>query len=187
MTKKNIINSKLREETYIRFCFGIEENFEMAGIRKAYLDFCRTLPNEDDRTNNKIIAEKYLLEELKKIINKDISSFLEFDIEHEKIIKTLIYHWEKLKIGHAQKWVNMTLKYWLLLGEGRIPNIEKNANFFHIPIDGITLREITKKETNPAWSKINCYIKYLELQKTYRKDKKTPILNEFFLFNKTRI
>jgi len=31
----------------------------------------------------------------------------------------------------------MSLKYWLLFGGDKIANIEKNAKYFHIPIDSI--------------------------------------------------
>ena len=101
---------------------------------------------------------------------------------------SLINKWNELSIGQAQKWINMTLKYWLLFGEKRIQNIEKNAIFFHIPIDSFIQKEMFNEKYPNPWSRIENYDEYLQYQLTHREreEKYPPIICEFHIFNQTR-
>lgn len=104
---------------------------------------------------------------------------------------TFNFHYTTVKFtyGHAQKWINMTLKYMLALGESRIKGIYMNCHFFHIPIDNLIQDELLDKieKINCAWSKINNYDIYLAYQKKFRKlcNGKSPIAEEFRIFNIT--
>lgn len=184
-----MITEKQKEDFFIRLYFNTKEGFELAGIKRAYLDFNRTLKienrDQNQRNYKRSQSENFLNKEWNDLIKKEISTQEEFDNYHEQICKSLIIEWNKLTIGQAQKWINMTLKYWLLFGNGRINLIEKNSKFFHIPIDSYVQKGMFK-ETNPKpWSKINNYNTYFAYQLSHR-EKKTgnpPIIDEFEFFN----
>lgn len=81
----------------------------------------------------------------------------------------------------------MTLKYWLLFGDNRISNIEKNAIYFHIPIDSFVQKDMFGETKPKPWSKINSYTEYMRYQQKHREKniKTPPIIYEFEFFNKT--
>jgi hypothetical protein len=81
----------------------------------------------------------------------------------------------------------MTLKYWLLFGDTRIASIEKNAEFFHIPIDSYVLEGMFQdKYPKLVWSKITNYDDYFKYQIKHRQSSPNtiPIIDEFIFFNK---
>lgn len=114
----------------------------------------------------------------------EISSQEEFDEYHKKLCSELKEKWSVLNVGKAQKWINMTLKYWMLLGNSRIESIEKNYKFFHIPIDSFVIKDMLNEKINP-WSKIENYEDYLYYQKKLRNKKaeNPPIIEEFNFYN----
>jgi hypothetical protein len=186
----NILNDKIKEEFYIRLYFGVVTDFYFAGVKRAYLDFNRTLHlKQETKIQREIIRienEHYLVNSLKELIKKEIRNQKEFDKEHKTIVLNLKKNWDKLTIGQAQKWVNMTLKYWLLFGNNRIQSIEKNVAYFHIPIDSIIQEFMLPNVKYKAWSKMSDYdLEYMEYQKKFRNiSKETPIVAEFKIFNK---
>lgn len=190
MEKGNsILDETIKENFYITLYFDTKKGFKNAGIKRAYLDFSRTLfkkgETDEQRKIKREKTENHLISELNTLLNTQITTQKEFDIEHKRIVFNLIEYWNKLSIGQSQKWINMTLKYWLLFGENRIKNIEKYAKFFHIPIDSYVQKGMFKEKNPKPWSKINDYEKYMEYQNKHR-DKKTgnyPIIDEFLFFN----
>lgn len=132
----SILTENLREDFYIKLYFDTSNGFYEAGIKRAFLDFSRTLFIKDEnRKTLKQTAEKFILSELNKVTQIEFNSQTEFDNFHKTSCEKLINIWSELTFGQAQKWLNMTLKYWLLFGNRRIEGIEKNAIYFHIPID----------------------------------------------------
>jgi hypothetical protein len=188
----SIINNKTKEKFYIRLYFGSTNDLYLAGLKRAYLDFSRTLHLENEtklqRDKTRKETENCLLVILKATINKNLSSQTEFDIEHKKVILKLKSKWHKLTIGQSQKWVNMTLKYWLLFGNEHIKSIEKNAKYFHIPIDSIIQKSMFPKMKHSAWSKISNYeLEYMKYQNEFRKNSdEIPIVAEFNIFNESK-
>lgn len=187
---KSIINEAIKENFYIKLHFDTSVRLELAGIKCAYLDFNRTLhkidETEEQRKKNREETENYLLKNLINLIKSDINSQIQFDEKHKILTKNLTKNWNKLTIGQAQKWINMSLKYWLLFGENRIKSIEKNAKYFHIPIDSYVQKGMFEEKKPQPWSKINDYETYMNYQKQHRL-KRTgnyPILDEFLFFNK---
>lgn len=186
---KNILTEKIKEDFFITLYFNISEGFEKACLKRAYLDLNRTLKIKDgDIVKRKQIqneTQNYLGIELRRIVEYDIDSQESFDMQHKQLCKNLIDEWDELTYGQAQKWINMTLKYWLLLGSNRIPNIEKNSKYFHIPIDSYVQRGMFEEKYPKAWGKIDNYDDYFKYQ-TLHRDKKTgnpPIIDEFVFFN----
>jgi hypothetical protein len=187
---KFALTSSLREDFLIKLYFDTKEGFHIAGIKSAFLDFSRTLPVEsENRATIKQNAINFIMQELQKITWKKFKTQNEFDDFHEKTCTGLKDKWEQLTFGQAQKWINMTLKYWLLFGEKRINGIEKNAKYFHIPIDRYVQKGMFKDKKPSPWSKINNYKDYFDYQKRHRQ-KNTgnyPIIDEFNFFNKYQL
>lgn len=74
-------------------------------------------------------------------------------------------------IGQAQKWVNMTLKYMLVMG---IERMEALKPVLHVPVDSYIIEkaqdELDVQSPFPNWSKINDYGKYLNYQDDIKKN-----------------
>lgn len=183
----SIIEQNDREDFYIRLYFNIEKRggYQLAGIKRAFLDFSRTLSKKDERLSNIKKAEDFILHKLSELLILKMKNQDEFDVFHENICIGLKENWEEIKIGQAQKWVNMTLKYWLLFGESRISGIENNAKYFHIPIDRFIQNKFFGKNLSP-WSQIEIYKDYFIYQKKFRENfpNEIPIAIEFREFNK---
>ncbi|MGV9141790.1 MAG: hypothetical protein ACOC1X_02520 [Promethearchaeota archaeon] len=88
---------------------------------------------------------------------------------------------EVFTLGHSQKWINMTLKYILLIFPLKDLGFKDIFRFCHYPIDSIFLdqlktgiEEISKSEWNAdrdelKWTQINDYHDYFEIQEWIRK------------------
>ncbi len=182
----SILTNNLREDFFIKLYFDTSFGLHEAGIKRAFLDFSRTLNIKDNkRTTYKQNAEKFILIELNKVTQTIYNSQTQFDNFHKTSCEKLIETWSELSFGQSQKWINMTLKYWLLYGEKKIEGIEKNAKYFHIPIDRYVQKGMFDEKDPQAWSKINNYETYFNYQERYRSQKpgNTPILDEFNFFN----
>jgi hypothetical protein len=187
---KSILTEQERENFLIRLYFKTDKDFEIAGIKRAYLDFSRTLVlpencKTEERNAKRAKTELFLRTKLIELIKSSNLTQNEFDKLHKKMCSELISEWNELTFGQAQKWINMSLKYWLLFGESKIPKIEINSKFFHIPIDSIIQERFFNKNL-PAWSKIKTYEEYFWYQQDFRERNigKIPILEEFREFNK---
>ena len=182
----SILTEDLRENFFIRLYFDDSEGFYKAGIKRAFLDFSRTLKIKDEnREGLKESAEKFILVQLTKATKTEFSSQTKFDNFHKLSCEKLIETWTQLQFGQAQKWINMTLKYWLLFGEKRINGIETNAKYFHIPIDSYVQKGMFNEKYPKAWSKIEEYETYMNYQRKHREIKtgNYPIIDEFNFFN----
>jgi hypothetical protein len=71
----NILSFEQKEDFYIRLYFNTTLDFDLKGIRRAYLDFNRTLPIKDKvqskRDEIRIKTEEFLKEQLTKLISED--------------------------------------------------------------------------------------------------------------------
>lgn len=183
---ETIIKESLREDFYIRLFFDTKNGFYSAGIKRAFLDFSRTLRIKDkNRLELKKSADFFLHENLYKLTRNKLENQEEFDNFHKYTAEELTKIWNELSFGQAQKWINMTLKYWLLFGENRISGIELNAKYFHIPIDSFVQKGMFEEKKPKPWSKISDYETYLQYQIRHR-EKNTgnfPIVDEFEFFN----
>jgi len=183
---KSILTDNLREEFFIKLYFNTKDGFYKAGIKRAFLDFSRTLViKNENRAQLRQSAEDFIENQLKTVTQDEFKKQEDFDSFHRKSCENLIGTWEELSFGQAQKWINMTLKYWLLFGDKRITGIEKNVQYFHIPIDSFVQKGMFNEKNPRAWSKIKTYEDYFEYQQKHR-EKETgnyPIIDEFNFFN----
>ena len=66
-----------------------------------------------------------------------------FDIWHQDKCDSIVnifnneLRYPEFYLGHAQKWVNMSLKYCLAIGDDVFKGITQNINYLHIPIDNV--------------------------------------------------
>ncbi|PID89395.1 MAG: hypothetical protein CSB01_02190 [Bacteroidia bacterium] len=193
MNDNILFTKKDTEEFYIISTFDLTEGFHLAGIKQAYLDFCRTLKKEKNESDSKRAEKRkkvsaWLDEQLQELIKVRCSSQKKFDEKHEKLTEELKKKWGgDFTIGQSQKWINMTLKYWCLLGKDRIPNIDINYTFFHIPIDSIIQNTMFSNfKKHEPWSKFENYSDYFEYQEYYREQRANElcaIVDELRTFN----
>jgi len=187
-----LLTNRIKEDFFITLYFNISAGFEFAGLKRAYLDFNRTLKmvDKDQESRNRVQAEtqNYLKRELELLIVKDIESQEKFDIEHKALCENLRNKWSELSFGQAQKWINMTLKYWLLFGNDRIQSIEKNSQYFHIPIDSYVQKGMFEEKNPKPWSKLDNYHDYFKYQLKQRQKQtgNPPLIDEFIFFNNNK-
>lgn len=183
-----MIDKQLVEDFLIRLYFDKKQGFYKAGLKRAYLDFNRTLKNHHTQIERNSIQAKtleFLEKELKFLIKTDFKNQTEFDIEHKKLCEKLKVEWNELSLGQCQKWINMALKYWLVFGDEKINFVSKNYKYFHIPIDSYVQKGIFKEKKPKPWSKISEYEDYFHYQTEFRKkyENQIPIEYEFEFFN----
>lgn len=156
----NIMYSK--DEVNISINFFVYSYFEITKndiskdiiIRKAgkraYLDLCRTI--RSDRFKKMSAEEKNnLKEKVLDILVDAVNEFekaadcgsiemgqYKFDEIHKDYCEQIIgvYNEIGFNYGQAQKWLNMTLKYVIILSEvGIIKNLKNIRPFLHVPVD----------------------------------------------------
>lgn len=171
--------------------FGDFTNPLKAASSRAYRDMNRTI-----RFNGLPDATRLALREkvnavfdveLSKLNSDSITSQDEFDAWHRRVsdmIKAL--YWDvgvKLTYGHAQKWINMTIKYLYML---EVDTFDATFEFLHIPLDNYVfdMARHSLGITRPkvAWSKWDNYEEqYLQYQKMVREriESGTPLRWEF--------
>lgn len=93
-----------------------------------------------------------------------------------------------ISYGQAQKWINMTLKYMFAIGPNIIDGIDRNYDCFHIPLDNIIQKKLSKhgiERINIRWSRIDDYQTYFQYQILVRQTfiGQIPLDVEFRLFN----
>lgn len=187
---------ELKTKSLIAFIFGTAglgdtgSRTKAAG-RRAYRDWCRTLSLKSidsdsrdklrDEGNNIVISGLY---ELYGSANQE-----QFDARHLRLRDQLIRHYETYSLnlthGQAQKWINMTAKYMVILEDEKA---EDAADFLHVPLDNLVLqaaeRDFDADLEHVRWSKMNSddYQHYqLELRRRIMAlpDQHSPIEWEF--------
>lgn len=194
------LNNSTLTNFWYRVYFGTSNPKELkrAVIKRAYRDFNRTLPQIGVKVNNEEKREKgeSLLE---GIINEGLQIKFEnqeeFDSWHKENCYQILrlfnnyLNYKEFYYGHAQKWINMSFKYCLAIGEVVFPGILQIINYLHVPIDNVIQDRLQKeyriKRIEGPWSKINDYDLYINYQKQIRTklNGKIPIIVEFELFN----
>src|SRR5262245_11272631 len=133
----------------VRCFFNEGSDLMLLCARRAYLDFNRTLRGFAKHPGNEELRDdghRKVLALLVALPGKKIASQATFDNWHQAACVELrnLYHtrdFARFSIGHAQKWLNMSLKYAFTLGEDRLPGYAPLYQFAHIPIDDIFLKQ----------------------------------------------
>jgi len=140
-----------------------------------------------------LVFENFFKDLITHITSRKIEDQDNYDLWHRDKCQRLILlvfeqHNKKLYVGQAQKWINMTLKYLVALGNDRVKGIMLNYHHFHLPIDNIIqsrLNDMGIHKINSPWSQIDDYLEYINYQKQVRSKfaGQIPMDIEFRLFN----
>lgn len=140
-------------------------------VKRAYRDFCRTLRGFGSVKNNTVVkdkAENLLCSELRIFLTVGTSHFNEW---HKNLMQKLIesFQDQRLTLGQAQKWINMSFKYLYCFTAYNLHGISKRQfEQCHTPIDNYVLNNAFKwygiRPLPIAWSKLNDYDLYINYQ-----------------------
>jgi hypothetical protein len=180
------MQSTLDRSDYVNFLvrmkFGKDDPLS-ACSREAYKDFQRTLrgvgkadvfpqaTKARQRANEALIQMIIFIRDVNVVAEKD------FDDWHRKACARLAATYRDLgypsfRVGHAQKWLNMTFKYIYTMGEQRLPGFDHLYGFCHVPLDNILTDALRRYDFPPLpckWSKLADYDTYLDRQLWVRK------------------
>mgnify|MGYP000926526550 CR=1 FL=1 len=155
---------KLTTKQLLQF-YGWSENPDIDECaKKAYLDVARTMKYRKASTDLTDLAQEKdnYLQGITKLIREKIERlFLENEVNeedfqrwHECTCEMIVDDSksceviEKFHYGHAQKWLNMTLKNMMIVGVEVVNakhSLEDLASFFHVPIDTLIMRVISRE------------------------------------------
>ncbi len=188
--------TKLSKEDAVRFYARLAlntskyDNIPEVCISRAYLTTSRVLHGMGVYTDTQKIVIKnraaaIILHFVNNISFREMEE-AEFDNAHAEVCGLLLEYYGQLNpavhftIGTAQKWINMTLKHMIMfhlieINEWRATlQFLNNYKHFHIPIDSYikdneNIRGIyLEKFDDIAWSNIDDYAAYIELQNQLR-------------------
>ncbi|MHB8106332.1 MAG: hypothetical protein ACYDH4_02710 [Candidatus Cryosericum sp.] len=153
-------------------------------IGRAYLDMSRTLRRQgsSDRSHSEwrqaasLILRNRLLE-LTRCPRWDAPAFDEWHKASVELLQSISRERSVvLYVGQCQKWINMSIKYAIALGERRLPGFSGVYEVAHIPLDSIVLNGLVtglagKKmdALHHTWSRIPGYAEYFSCQLWVRK------------------
>ena len=191
--ESKITPEQVRDYMYFVY-FGDSSDPYKAAVRRAYLDFNRTLHafgENKQRQQTYAQAEQQLIAQIQSVLSGLVDGQAQYDQWHRECCDRLIATFaevgqHKLYYGQAQKWINMALKYLFVLDRDLT---SRNYQYFHIPIDNIVLEKLTAMDHPPvltaAWSRIDSYEEYFAFQTWYRTAfAGIPMDNEFVLWMK---
>lgn len=185
-------NTVLTESDYNLFyksiIYGNIEDSISTSIKSAYRDVCRTITGFSKCKDHDTIyddATKLLHDEISCLSTQNITNQDVFNEWHKNCCDKLIKKFKNQRFcyGQAQKWVNMSFKNLSIIDHKLV---EKQYEFFHIPIDNYIIN-ITGIKTSVAWSRISDYNEYIDYQEQFRnKYEGIPLDNEFKLWLKVK-
>lgn len=167
------------EDHLVLLCFGRgepgEEPLDLT-IHRAYLDFCRTLHGIGGDSKHAYRQLRRALVHLQKSPPSERPQE-DFDAWHLRTCEGLIaayadHGYGSFHVGQAQKWINMVLKYILILGERRVPGFGHLIPSLHVPLDRIIIEKLSNHSCPPlskSWSRLDDYEEYLAFQKWIRR------------------
>ncbi len=184
-------------EYLLRLYFSGDADLLSSCIRRAYRDLNRTLhgfaeiPDGDDlRASASAVVRTFptsLAETPRVKLNQ-----LAFDDRHRASCMKLSSTYSaagfaEFRVGQAQKWLNMALKYVFVFGEDRLPGYAKVFEFAHIPLDNIIfnqLRPYKVPRLTTRWSRLSSYDEYMGIQRWVRSTfpGSAPLAVEFALW-----
>lgn len=166
-------------EHLVGLLFGFEDLLSGV-ILTAYGDLARTLGGISGHPNAALLkAEAVAL--LRDALPKGVAQAgveKKFDAWHQTTCNELreVYvrgKFDRFSFGHAQKWVNMAVKYSVLLEDRVVPGAGDLLPVAHMPLDSIILGVLHRDyalstASCEPWSKISDYEVYMDLQRNIR-------------------
>lgn len=179
------------------FYFGFDRPFLDLAIDRAYRDLNRTLhgfAKQPDRVRVRRSAGECVRGAMTRL-DAACESQETFDEWHEKACSQVIKRYRQFgfaafTVGHAQKWINMTVKYLALFDERDQQWRLRLLQLGHMPIDSIILDRLRveglPRDLRPAaWSRIASYADYMGIQTWVREHfpGSAPLVVEFHLWH----
>jgi len=169
-------------------------------IQSAYLTMNRTLvgiaksPNAHDwrRSMTDCLREKLAALTCRPTWNQD-----EFDTWHRDTASRLVQTAENpdfdFTVGQAQKWINVSIKNAVALGDRLMPSLSCVYDVAHVALDRIVLGELRRKDWMPwellqdPWSQLTDYEEYMTCQRLIRENLPgIPLEEEFHIWEEGR-
>jgi len=195
-------------EDFVAVCyFGRDGDWLDRCIRRAYLDMSRTLHGMADfaviRPDWKTRMTTLLRQRLTVLAETAEWTAEVFDEWHKESVTSLQALSDGLgyrspsvadrspgprfTVGQAQKWINMSIKYAIALGERRLPEFSRVYPVAHAPLDRIVLSALAKEGMSPLdipWSRLDDYDQYIACQDWVRRryPGEAPLRVEYLLW-----
>jgi len=167
------------EDFLVYLYFGATPNSDhlRCCIDRAYLDFSRTLHGMGKHPASQALRQQ--ISGAIRTIFADVQSApaalshqAAFDTWHQATCERLAelfrqQGYQRLFVGQAQKWVNMTFKYIFTMGEQRLPGYQPLYSMCHAPLDSILVDKLQPYGAPPLlhrWSRLDNYGDYLAYQ-----------------------
>ena len=165
--------------------FGNESDPITAAAKRAYRDFCRTIDFKKKSEHSNAVNNVVEVIRLSLTKISGIQSAEGYDKWHEDLsakIKKAFDEYAILSVGQVQKWINMTMKYLIILDQDAVKKIE---SYLHVPIDSIILKKSGKASFfgQTPWSRIEEYGDYMNFQRELRDEHESPLAWEFTAWN----
>ena len=173
-------------DDFVAVCyFGREGDWLDRCMRRAYLDMSRTLRrrgfSDESHSAWRQAASLILRDRLSELTRCPTWNTPAFDEWHKASVELLQSisreHSVLLYVGQCQKWINMSIKYAIALGERRLPGFSGVYEVAHVPLDSIVLNRLVSgfadKKMDPlphTWSRIPDYAEYFSCQLWVRKN-----------------
>lgn len=174
--------------------FGRDPDRLSRCIGRAYRDMNRTLHGlaevpERDRLHDQASAVVRMFLTGLSGASLDRATF---DRRHRAACTKLCSTYSKngyaeFRVGQAQKWLNMALKYVFVFGQDRLPGYAGVYELAHIPLDNVILGQLrgygVPRLTSP-WSRLAKYKEYMGIQRwvRWKFPGSAPLAVEFWLF-----
>ena len=199
------MDTKMKSKDFKRYLAALYFGGELQGFRRyidrAYRDFNRTLHTTDSPKAREDRVEAAAGELSTRLVNAAAgrkvkrASESAFDGWHAETCDALIkaFGGDEMSYGHAQKWLNMSLKYLFTahaLKLDDIGQIESWYPFAHLPVDNVVLESLARTgfdhKVPLPWSKLT-KDDYLIFQHAVRQTfKECPMDVEFMLWRGDR-
>lgn len=174
-------------DEFVAVCYfggGKEGDWLDRCIRRGYLDMSRTLHGMAafGRTHPEwqTRMKRLLKQQLCVLAQSAEWSQQGFDSWHEACVASMQELSDSLgytdnegpsrrrfMVGQAQKWINMSIKYAIVLGESRVPGFRSVYGVAHAPLDSIVL-SCLKNRASICWSGIEEYWQYMRYEEALR-------------------
>ncbi|MDR3685809.1 MAG: hypothetical protein P4L93_02460 [Coriobacteriia bacterium] len=195
------MDTKMRPKDFKRYLAVVYFGTERPGFRRyidrAYRDFNRTLHTADSPEARQDRVEAAAVELSARLTKAAADKKAErvgesaFDGWHDETCDALIsvFGGDEMSYGHAQKWLNMSLKYLFSAHALKLENIGQIGSWYpfaHLPVDNVVLEALAGAgfvhQLPVPWSKLT-RDQYLDFERAVRKTfKECPMDVEFMLW-----
>lgn len=187
-------------EYLLRVYFGSDSDRLSSCIRRAYRDLNRTIHGVSSVAEGQELfarasgVVRSFLNDLANTRRPDLDQ-ASFDNRHRVACTELSSTYSEVgfsgfRVGQAQKWLNMALKYVFVFGEDRLPGYAQVYHLAHVPLDNIILNHLRRfglRRLAARWSRILRYEDYMSIQSWIRSTfpNSAPLAVEFGLWQNT--